>query len=335
MKTAAFNTTILFYPKNSPKMRLFALWYFTILMIIWNILGHTVLGFEQSWATPFVGIGTAIFMQMFLEWVDAKAKNRELRFAGGVGNFLNFLPAALIPGFACAMLIYPNERLWPVVFAVVLSICSKVIFRAPVGNGRYQHIFNPSNFGVAITLVLFPSVGFAPPYHFTENLTGWQDWMLPGIVLFTGIIIHACFTGRMPLVGAWVLGFIIQGLVRAWMFGVPLYVPLTPMTSAAFILFTLYMIPDPATTPLKPWRQAVFGFSVAMVYGVLQVLHLVFGLFFALVAVCAIRGISLHIWGIYNKIGGQRVREAVPSKAPVMAGAFQPAARSIVAAPQG
>jgi hypothetical protein len=29
-------------------------------------------------------------------------------------------------------------------------------------------------------------------------------------------------------------------------------VPLTPMTSAAFILFTLYMIPDPATTPLHP-----------------------------------------------------------------------------------
>src|SRR4051812_33923213 len=65
MKTRAFsNTTILFYPRNSPKMRLFALWYFTILMIIWNILGHTVLGFEQSWASPIVGIGTAIFMQM-------------------------------------------------------------------------------------------------------------------------------------------------------------------------------------------------------------------------------------------------------------------------------
>jgi len=39
-----------------------------------------------------------------------------------------------------------------------------------------------------------------------------------------------------------------------------------PMTSAAFIVFTLYMIPDPATTPLKPARQALFGFSVAMVY---------------------------------------------------------------------
>ena len=322
MKTPAFNTTVLFYPKNSPKMRLFALWYFTTLMILWNVLGHTVLGFEQSWASPVVGVASAIIIQMLLDWVDARARNREVRFIGSVGNFLNFLPAAIIPGFACAMLVYPNERLWPIVFAVALSIGSKVIFRAPVGDGRYQHIFNPSNFGVAMTLVLFPSVGFAPPYHFTENLTGWGDWLLPGIVLVTGIIIHACFTGRLPLVGAWILGFVIQGLTRAAIFGTPLYVPLTPMTSAAFILFTLYMIPDPATTPLKPWRQAAFGFSVAMVYGVIQVMHLVFGLFFALVTVCAVRGISLHIWNLSNKYRGARAAESVRSEPVVIAPAI-------------
>ena len=91
-------------------------------------------------------------------------KNRELRFAGSLGNFLNFLPACLIPGFACGMLLYANERLWPVIFAVVLSIGSKVILRAPVGNGHTQHVFNPSNLGVvAATLLLFPEVGFARP----------------------------------------------------------------------------------------------------------------------------------------------------------------------------
>jgi hypothetical protein len=39
----------------------------------------------------------------------------------------------------------------------------------------------------------------------------------------------------------------LQGIVRAKVFGTPLFVPLMPMTSAAFIIFTLYMIPDPAT----------------------------------------------------------------------------------------
>src|SRR5262245_31661119 len=207
MKTPSFNTTLLFYPNKNPKLRLFALWYFAILMIVWNILGHTYLGFEQPWAAPFVGVGTAIAIQLLLEWVDATAKNREPRFAGGLSNFLNSLPAALIPGFACAMLLYPNERLWPIVFAVVLSISSKVLIRAPVGGGRTQHVFNPSNFGVAATLVLFPQVGFAPPYHFTENITGVWDWILPGIILLSGVIVHGFFTGRLPLVLAWLAGF--------------------------------------------------------------------------------------------------------------------------------
>lgn len=304
MKTKAFNTTVLFYPKNNPKLRLFALWYFTTLMIVWNVLGHITLGFEQSWATPITAVITAIAVSMLLDWIDARIKNRELRFTGGFGSFLNFLPACLIPGFATGMLLYPNEHLWPVIFAVVLAMASKVILRAPVGNGHTQHIFNPSNFGVAATLLLFPEVGFAPPYHFTENISGLWDWAVPLIVLITGVIIHALFTGRLPLVAAWIGGFVLQALVRAKLFGTPFFVPLMPMTSAAFIIFTLYMIPDPATTPLKTARQAFFGFSVAVVYGILQMLHLVFGLFFALVIVCAIRGLSLHLWAWWRNFQG-------------------------------
>ena len=223
MKSTAFNTTLLFYPKGNPKLRLFALWYFTTLMIVWNVIGHTVLGFEQSWATPLTAVATAIAVSLLLEWIDARSKNRQLRFAGSVGSFLNFLPACLIPGFACGMLLYPNERLWPIIFAVALSIGSKVIFRAPVGNGHTQHIFNPSNLGVGATLLLFPDVGFAPPYHFTENISGLWDWALPLIVLTTGIIVHGCFTGRLPLVAAWVVGFILQAIVRAKLFGSPLF----------------------------------------------------------------------------------------------------------------
>src|SRR5262245_34147856 len=113
-------TTIYFYPRQNPSLRLFALWYFTTLMIAWNILGHTFLGFEQAWSHPLAAVGTAIAVQILLEWVDARTHGRSPRFAGGVADFLNFLPAAMIPGFACAMLLYSNERVWPVVFATAL-----------------------------------------------------------------------------------------------------------------------------------------------------------------------------------------------------------------------
>jgi hypothetical protein len=302
MKASQALATLYFYPRRNPKLRLFALWYFTILMIAWNLLGHTFLGFEQSWAMPLVAVGTAVGVQLLLEWVDARARGRPTRFAGSAADFVNFLPAAIIPGFACAMLLYPNERLWPVAFAAALSIGSKVLFRAPIGNGQTQHVFNPSNLGIAVTLVLFPWVGFAPPYHFTTNLTGAWHWVLPGFILLTGLIIHALFTGRLPLCAAWVLGFAAQGLIRSWAFGTPWQAPLIPMTSAAFIVFTLYMIPDPATTPIHPWRQALFGLAVAAVYGVLQVLHLVFGLFFALLTVSALRGVGLYLLAAWRAI---------------------------------
>jgi enediyne biosynthesis protein E5 len=229
---------------------------------------------------------------------------------------MHFLPPALIPGFACGMLLYPNGNLWAIAFAAATSIASKVLFRAPVGKGQFQHIFNPSNFGIAATLVLFPQVGFAPPYHFTENVTGIWNWVLPAFILLTGLVIHTFFTGRLPLCAAWIGGFVFQGVLRAWYYEVPLYVPLVPMTSAAFIVFTLYMIPDPATTPVDSRRQALFGLSVAIVYGIIQLLHLVFGLFFALITVCAIRGLALHIWNITGKLPSRASNSALIESLP-------------------
>jgi hypothetical protein len=290
-----FLPTLRFYPEGDYRRRLFALWYFTILLIVWTLAGHLVLGFEQAYAHPFAGVAAACAAQFLLEWVDAQSKGRRPRYMGGVANFIHFLPPPIIPGLACAMLIYPNARIGPIVFAAVLSIASKVLLRAPIGNGQTQHIFNPSNFGITVTLLCFPSVGLAPPYQFTENVTGFWHFAIPALILMTGIVMHGKFTGRLPLVLAWLGGFAAQGLIRAAVFGIPARVPFVPMTSAAFILFTLYMIPDPATTPLSKRRQVFFGLAIASVYGLLFVMHVVYGLFIALAAVSAVRGIALHV----------------------------------------
>ncbi|HET6878528.1 MAG TPA: hypothetical protein VFI31_00045 [Pirellulales bacterium] len=295
-------TTLQFYPKRSALRRYFALWYFTSLLIVWNLLGHLFLGFEQSDIQPLVGLATAIGLQFLLEWIDARVSGRKPRFAGSWADLVNFLPPAIIPGLAVTMLLYPNDRLMPVIFGVSVAICSKVIFRAPVADGKTQHVFNPSNLGIVATLLLFPSVGVAPPYHFTENLVGIWHWALPGVVLATGIIVHGFFTGRLTMVLTWLVAFVIQGQLRSWCFGTSWIVPLTPMTSAAFMVFTLYMIPDPATTPVKPLRQVLFSIAIAAVYGTLLVEHKVYGLFIALAIVCALRGMALYVWAAWQSI---------------------------------
>lgn len=294
--------TLQFYPKRSALRRYFALWYFTALLIVWNILGHLFLGFEQSDIQPLVGVATAIILQFLLEWIDARASERKPRFTGSWANLINFLPPAIIPGLALTMLLYPNQRLMPVIFGVAVAICSKVVFRAPVGEGKTQHIFNPSNIGIVATLLLFPSIGVAPPYQFTENLSGMWHWALPGFVLATGLVVHGLFTGRLTMVLTWLVAFVIQGELRSWYFGTSWIVPVTPMTSAAFMVFTLYMIPDPATTPIKPARQALFAIAIAAVYGVLLVEHVVYGLFIALAIVCGLRGVGLYAASAWQSI---------------------------------
>jgi hypothetical protein len=294
VKTPLFVASVGFYPKNNPLFRLFALWYFAILMIFWNVVGRTHLGFEQSWSQWFVALAVGCFFQVLLEWIDAKAKGRPLRFSGGIGNFLNFFPPAIIASSACSMLLFPNHHYSPIIFATVLAICSKVMFRAPVGKGATQHIFNPSNLGVVVTLFTLPWVGIAPPYHFTNLVEGSGNWVIPLVVMATGVFLHWKFTGRLPLMLAWLIGFALQAEIRAFLFDMPWWVPLLPMTSAAFVLFSNYMIPDPATTPLSTSSQILFGLGVAAGYGVLFTLHIVHGLFLSLVLVCGIRGIFLH-----------------------------------------
>jgi Na+-translocating ferredoxin:NAD+ oxidoreductase RnfD subunit len=191
------------------------------------------------------------------------------------------------------MLLYAAEQLWAVAFAAALAIGSKYLVRATLPGGQTRHVYNPSNLGIAVTLLLFPTVGIAPPYQFGENLFGALDWLLPLLIVTTGTLINRKFTQRLPLIGAWLAGFAAQALIRALLNGTPLAAGLAPMTGFAFILFTFYMVTDPATTPDDKSAQRLFGASVAFAYAVLMELHLVFGLFFALAAVSTLRGLAL------------------------------------------
>ena len=301
MSIAQTITSRYFYPQGSPQRRMFALCYFGTLILLWNIAGHSFLGFEQAWAAPVTGVLVCVVMTLLGEHLRAWAADEPVRYLGSSTALAGTFIPALIPGLAVAMLLYPNDLLMPIAFAAALSIASKPLVRLPIGGpgGGSQRVYNPSNFGIRLTLLAFPAVGLAPPYHFTTNLTGAAHWLLPAGILASGLVVHGLATGRLPLCAAWIAGFVGQGLVRAWIFGIPWNVPLMPMTSAAFILFTLYMIPDPATTPLAPRRQVAFGLGMAAIYGLLISMHVVFSLFIALFITSTVR--ALLMWRLRHR----------------------------------
>lgn len=268
---------------------------FAIAITLLNVAGYGALGFEPSYAQPLFAVAVAYALEVLLEWSGARCDGRRPRFAGGPRALADFLLSAHITGLAVAMLLYSNERLAPIAFAVAVALVSKTLVRVPSPAGGSVHALNPSNTGIVVTLLLFPWVGITQPYMFTEELTTVGDIALPIVFVCAGIFLNARYTGRLPLIAAWMLGFVLQAGVRHALFDTRLIASFGPMTGVAFLLFTFYMLTDPATTP-STWRaQAVFGAAVATAYGILMSLHVVFGLFFALAIVCALRTLGL-LW---------------------------------------
>ncbi len=279
---------------SGPNMRLAALRRFAITISVLNLLGHTVLGFENSWAQMFVALGTAYLTELLLEVIDASASGRPRRFEGGIVNFIDFLLPAHISGLAVSMLLYTGELLLPFVFASAVAIASKALFTFPV-NDSERHFLNPSNTGIAVTVFLFPTIAPIMPWQFTESLSDGPSRLFAVIVIALGAFMNWRYTRRMPLILAWVAVFALQGVVRCLLNDLPLTVGMVPLTGVSFLLFTFYMVTDPGATPSKTRSQVLFGAAIAVVYFLLILTHVAFGFFYALFIVSFLRGFFLRL----------------------------------------
>ncbi|GIF72119.1 RnfABCDGE type electron transport complex subunit D [Asanoa siamensis] len=276
-------------PRHDPKV-IKALRNFAISITVFNILGFTVFGFEQPWTWPFIAIFTGYAIEMGLEVIGARVEGRAPRFRGnGLRGVVEFLYPAHITSLALNMLIYVNDQLWAMLFGVAVAIGAKWVLQAPI-RGRMRHYMNPSNFGIAIILLVFPWASVAPPYHFTEYLYGAWDWVIPAVIIVGGTMINGKLTGRMWLILGWVTAFALQAVVRGLLLDTSIPAGLAMMTGVAFVLFTNYMITDPGTTPSRPAAQIAFGAGVAVTYGLITGFGIAYGIFFATAAVCLLRG---------------------------------------------
>lgn len=279
---------------SQPNMRLAALRRFAITITVLNLLGRTILGFENSWAQMVVALLMAYFTEITLELVDAVANKKTPRFTGGVTNFIDFLLPAHISGMAVSMLLYCGSQLLPFAFAAAVAIASKALLTARVNNSE-RHFLNPSNTGIAVTVLLFPTLAPIMPWQFTESLSSNWSSAFAVIVVVLGTYMNWHYTRRMPLILAWVLAFALQGVVRCLMNGLPLIVGVVPLTGVSFLLFTFYMITDPGATPSDRREQVIFGASTALVYGLLVLAHIGFAFFYALFIVSFCRGLFLYL----------------------------------------
>jgi hypothetical protein len=298
--------------------RYIALRNFALSISVFTVLGYTVLGFEQPWAWPIFAVLVGYATEITVELITAWSARRTAAFRGnGLWGLYTFLLPTHITSLAVSMLLYANDRFWPIAFGVVAAVGQKTILRAPI-KGRLRHFMNPSNFGITVTLLAFGSwVSIAPPYEFTENIPGVFRLMVPMVIIGAGTVLNAQLTKKVPLILGWAGSFVIQALVRHYVWHVALFSALAVMTGVAFVLFTNYMITDPGTTPVSGWAQFVFGSGVGIVYGILMVFNVVYTLFFAVVIVCAARG--LYWWARTLIERGRQARTSTTAGPPALA----------------
>jgi Na+-translocating ferredoxin:NAD+ oxidoreductase RnfD subunit len=179
---------------------------------------------------------------------------------------------------------------WPYAIGGMLAIAQKYAI-----GFRGRHLFNPSNFGLCILLLAVPDTVVALSKQWTN---------MPGIVIFVflfGAIVIGRI-GRLDVVLAYTVGFVLLSWLRSTITGVPLAAELAPALGPAFQLFIFFMITDPRTTPSTRWGRVGYGMVIAIIEALLRFGRNVYAPFFALFLVSPI----VMFWETLRSTQGRR-----------------------------
>jgi len=248
-----------------------------ILITLILLGGHLTLGLlESPWKT-----GLAIVTAIALELVLSKL----------IFGRWPHLASAYVSGISVGILIR-SPYYWPYALCAALSIVSKYAIRL-----KGRHIFNPSNFGIVMMLLLAPAaaatlsiqwgnwawilgliwlIGFAILYRLRRLHSS-----LTYIVSFVGFAaLRAALLGSGALAAAWAATASPAALLAA--FRSPFLAEVAPITGPMYQLFTLFMITDPRTTVRTRRGQILVVFVVALVECILRLAEVVHAPYYAL-----------------------------------------------------
>jgi Na+-transporting NADH:ubiquinone oxidoreductase subunit NqrB len=173
------------------------------------------------------------------------------QFCGCRAFGLRFDPkSALISTLSLCLLLRTNY-LSLAVLAAVLTIGSKFLLRV---DGT--HVFNPTNFGIAATMVGTGAVWVSPGQWGTGTFFAFL------MACLGGLVIHRA--ARSDVTYAFVGFYALALFGRALALGDPLAIPLHQMQNGAFLLFSFFMISDPKTTPESRAGRILFALAVAL-----------------------------------------------------------------------
>jgi hypothetical protein len=211
------------------------------------------------------------------------------------------LASAYISGISVGILIKSTDT-WPFVLCSLISITSKYAFRV---GGR--HLWNPSNFGITMMLLLAGSDVASYSVQSGNDIAPIVViWILGCLILYS--------LGRLYLPVLFVAAFVPLALFRAAVTGQPWLAEVAPVTWPMFQLYIFFMITDPKTTTKSRGSQCLVVVLVALVETILRLLEDVHALYHALFIVGPI-SLAVEMWWTSRQPKAAHAR--IPEEQPV------------------
>lgn len=268
-------------PPPAPRKRQFDSRYiapiFITIILLAAQLSYKVL---ESFPQTLLAIGTSIGTEIILSRLVYKKWPH--------------LASAYVSGISVGILLR-SQFFWPYALCAAISIASKYVLRV-----KGRHIWNPSNFGISVMLLLAPQA-------LATLSVQWGNSLWPLVIVWTLGSIIVWRLRRLHICVAYVLSFIAFAALRAVLpgdhpgnLGAAFLAEVAPITGPMYQLFIFFMITDPKSTVLTRRGQIIVAISVAAMECVLRLMGNVHAPYYALFLVGPAANL-LEIWRTNRK----------------------------------
>jgi len=191
--------------------------------------------------------------------------------------------SAYISGNSAGILVR-SPMIWPFALCAAISIASKYVFRF-----RGTHIWNPTNFGIVIMLLIASDSMAVLSIQWGSNMWAMLAIWIVGLAVISKVkLFHVC--------AVYILSFIGFAWLRSVYTGDLFLAEVAPLTGPMYQLFVLFMITDPKTTVSTRKGRMLVAFLIAAVEMAFRLGEAVYAPFYALFIVGPIALIAEKLW---------------------------------------
>lgn len=219
------------------------------------VAAHISFGILDGWEKFASALAAAIVMESVLHKVVT-------------GKWRN-LSSAYISGNSAGILVR-SPMIWPFALCAAISVASKYVFRF-----RGSHIWNPTNFGIVVMLLIASDSMAVLSIQWGSNMWAMVVIWFVGLVVISKVkLFHIC--------AVYIVSFFGFAWLRSVYLGSPFLAEIAPITGPMYQLFVLFMITDPKTTVSTTKGRMTVAFLIALAELFFRLGEFVYAPFYAL-----------------------------------------------------